>query len=121
MRVHSHAAQTTAVAVTATEFKFKLSKSSVPHGKAVFTLVNKSKLSHDFCPLIHADAESDGAGTNGVLARLPSPPSGGILDGAPLRFGWSRNGAIYTTGRHADEEDRNGFDRIERARIPRST
>jgi len=41
-------AQTTAVAVTATEFKFKLSKSSVPHGKVVFTLANKGKLAHDF-------------------------------------------------------------------------
>src|SRR6185437_7688862 len=40
--------QTSAVAVTATEFKFTLSKSSVPHGKVVFTIVNKGKLSHDF-------------------------------------------------------------------------
>jgi uncharacterized cupredoxin-like copper-binding protein len=40
--------QTTAVAVTASEFKFKLSKPSVPHGKVVFTLVNKGKISHDF-------------------------------------------------------------------------
>lgn len=42
------ATQTTAVAVTATEFKFKLSKSSVPHGKVVFTIMNKGKLAHDF-------------------------------------------------------------------------
>jgi len=40
--------QTTAVDVTATEFKFRLSKSSVPHGKVVFTLVNNGKLAHDF-------------------------------------------------------------------------
>jgi uncharacterized cupredoxin-like copper-binding protein len=40
--------QTTAVAVTATEFKFKLSKSSVPRGKVVFTFVNKGKIAHDF-------------------------------------------------------------------------
>lgn len=40
--------QTTAVAVSATEFKFRLSKASVPHGKVVFTLVNKGKLAHDF-------------------------------------------------------------------------
>jgi uncharacterized cupredoxin-like copper-binding protein len=43
----THAA-TTAVTVTATEFKFKLSKLSVPHGTVVFTVVNKGKISHDF-------------------------------------------------------------------------
>ena len=34
--------------VTATEFHFKLSKTSVPHGSVTFTLVNKGKLAHDF-------------------------------------------------------------------------
>src|SRR5712691_1314418 len=43
----THAA-TAAVTVTASEFKFKLSKTSVPHGTVVFTVVNKGKLSHDF-------------------------------------------------------------------------
>jgi uncharacterized cupredoxin-like copper-binding protein len=38
----------TAVTVTATEFHFKLSKISVPHGSVTFTLVNKGKLAHDF-------------------------------------------------------------------------
>jgi uncharacterized cupredoxin-like copper-binding protein len=38
----------TAVTVTATEFHFKLSKTSVLHGSVTFTLVNKGKLSHDF-------------------------------------------------------------------------
>jgi uncharacterized cupredoxin-like copper-binding protein len=38
----------TAVTVTATEFHFKLSKTSVPQGSVTFTLVNKGKLSHDF-------------------------------------------------------------------------
>ncbi len=38
----------TAVTVTATEFHFKLSKTSVPHGSVTFTLVNKGKLAHDF-------------------------------------------------------------------------
>jgi uncharacterized cupredoxin-like copper-binding protein len=37
-----------AVTVTATEFHFKLSKTSVPHGSVTFTLVNKGKLGHDF-------------------------------------------------------------------------
>jgi uncharacterized cupredoxin-like copper-binding protein len=41
-------ATSTAVTVTATEFHFKLSKTSVPHGSVTFTLVNKGKLSHDF-------------------------------------------------------------------------
>ena len=38
----------TSVTVTATEFKFKLSKTSVPHGSVTFTVVNKGKLAHDF-------------------------------------------------------------------------
>jgi uncharacterized cupredoxin-like copper-binding protein len=38
----------TAVSVTATEFHFKLSKTSVPAGSVTFTLVNKGKLAHDF-------------------------------------------------------------------------
>ena len=37
-----------AVTVTATEFHFKLSKTSVPHGSVTFTFVNKGKLAHDF-------------------------------------------------------------------------
>ena len=38
----------TSVTVTATEFHFKLSKTSVPHGTVTFTVVNKGKLPHDF-------------------------------------------------------------------------
>jgi uncharacterized cupredoxin-like copper-binding protein len=34
--------------VTATEFKFKLSKASVPHGNVVVTVVNNGKVAHDF-------------------------------------------------------------------------
>jgi uncharacterized cupredoxin-like copper-binding protein len=44
-RSHASAA---AVTVTASEFKFKLSKLSVPHGTVVFTVVNKGKIPHDF-------------------------------------------------------------------------
>jgi uncharacterized cupredoxin-like copper-binding protein len=36
------------VSVTATEFSFKLSKASVPHGKVVFTVANRGKVAHDF-------------------------------------------------------------------------
>jgi uncharacterized cupredoxin-like copper-binding protein len=43
----SHAGVAT-VTVTATEFKFKLSKLTVPHGKVTFTVVNKGKVAHDF-------------------------------------------------------------------------
>ncbi|MDX6441731.1 MAG: hypothetical protein QOE43_1460 [Gaiellaceae bacterium] len=38
----------TAVTVTATEFHFKFSKASVPHGSVTFTLVNKGHVGHDF-------------------------------------------------------------------------
>jgi uncharacterized cupredoxin-like copper-binding protein len=36
------------VSVTATEFSFRLSKASVPHGKVVFTVANRGKVGHDF-------------------------------------------------------------------------
>ena len=42
-----HAAKT-AVTVTATEFHFKLSKTSVPHGSVTFTVTNKGHVGHDF-------------------------------------------------------------------------
>jgi len=39
---------TTAVRVSATEFRFTLSRQSVPPGKVVFTVRNGGKISHDF-------------------------------------------------------------------------
>jgi uncharacterized cupredoxin-like copper-binding protein len=42
------ATRTTHVTVTAREFKFALSKRSVPTGTVVFTVVNKGKVAHDF-------------------------------------------------------------------------
>jgi uncharacterized cupredoxin-like copper-binding protein len=44
----SAAASGTKVTVTATEFHFKLSKTSVPHGKVTFILLNKGHIAHDF-------------------------------------------------------------------------
>jgi uncharacterized cupredoxin-like copper-binding protein len=44
-RTHAGA---TSVTVTATEFKFKLSKTSVPHGSVTFTVTNKGHVGHDF-------------------------------------------------------------------------
>ena len=41
-------ASATAVGVTASEFRFTLSKTSVPRGDVVFTVVNRGKLAHDF-------------------------------------------------------------------------
>ncbi len=41
-------AVTTRVTVAASEFKFKLSKTRVPVGTVIFTVVNKGKISHDF-------------------------------------------------------------------------
>jgi len=43
----SHAAAT-AVKVTATEFHFKLSKTSVKHGSVTFTVKNAGSVGHDF-------------------------------------------------------------------------
>ena len=39
---------TTSVTVTGTEFKFKLSRKSAPHGTVVFKFVNKGKIAHNF-------------------------------------------------------------------------
>src|SRR2546421_10493395 len=42
------AATATTVTVTMKEFRFVLSKKTVPHGTVTFKLVNKGKLKHDF-------------------------------------------------------------------------
>jgi uncharacterized cupredoxin-like copper-binding protein len=44
---HPVAKQAT-ITVTATEFKFKLSKTSAPKGSVTFKVVNKGKIPHDF-------------------------------------------------------------------------
>jgi uncharacterized cupredoxin-like copper-binding protein/cytochrome c551/c552 len=44
----SAAITTTKETVTMTEFKFKLSKTKVPTGTVIFTVVNKGKVAHDF-------------------------------------------------------------------------
>jgi plastocyanin len=44
----SQNASTTAVNVSATEFRFGLSKTTVPHGKVIFTVVNNGKVAHNF-------------------------------------------------------------------------
>jgi len=47
-RGHASSEATTKIKVTASEFKFVLSKKSAPKGRIAFTLVNKGKLPHDF-------------------------------------------------------------------------
>ena len=47
-------AATTTVTVTATDFHFKLSRTSVPKGKVLFKLVNKGQVAHNFRILGHA-------------------------------------------------------------------
>jgi uncharacterized cupredoxin-like copper-binding protein len=42
------ASTATTVTVTMKEFKFTLSKKTVPHGKVTFKLVNKGSVKHDF-------------------------------------------------------------------------
>ena len=44
----STAATATTVTVTMKEFKFILSKKTVPHGTVTFKLVNKGAIAHDF-------------------------------------------------------------------------
>jgi uncharacterized cupredoxin-like copper-binding protein len=47
LAAHSQA-KGTAITVTASEFKFKLSKTSAAHGSVTFTVKNAGKLPHDF-------------------------------------------------------------------------
>jgi plastocyanin len=44
----SYASTATTVNVTMKEFKFVLSKRTVPHGKVTFKVVNKGTIGHDF-------------------------------------------------------------------------
>ena len=44
----THAAKKTMINVAASEFKFKLSKKSAPHGVVVFKVTNKGHVGHDF-------------------------------------------------------------------------
>jgi uncharacterized cupredoxin-like copper-binding protein len=45
---HPQSAAKTTVRVSATEFKFKLSRSSAPHGVVAFVVKNNGKIAHDF-------------------------------------------------------------------------
>jgi uncharacterized cupredoxin-like copper-binding protein len=60
------AVKATTVTVTMKEFKFILSKTSVPHGKITFKLVNKGKLAHDFEIALHK-SQKIAPGKTGVL------------------------------------------------------
>jgi uncharacterized cupredoxin-like copper-binding protein len=44
----SSSATTTKIAVAASEFKFVLTKKTVPHGTVVFVVKNKGNVAHDF-------------------------------------------------------------------------
>jgi uncharacterized cupredoxin-like copper-binding protein len=44
----SGSATTTKIAVAASEFKFVLTKKTVPHGTVVFVVKNKGNVAHDF-------------------------------------------------------------------------
>jgi uncharacterized cupredoxin-like copper-binding protein len=84
----THAAGT-AVTVTATEFHFKLSKTSVPHGTVTFTLVNKGKIGHDFkiggkkTPVVGPGKSAKltvtlKAGKSAYLCTVPGHAAGGM-------------------------------------------
>jgi uncharacterized cupredoxin-like copper-binding protein len=88
LAARSHTTRT-AVTVTATEFHFKLSKTSVPHGSVTFTVVNKGKLSHDFkiggkkTPLIKPGKSAKltvtlKAGKAAYLCTVPSHAAAGM-------------------------------------------
>ncbi len=65
-RGHASSQATTKIKVTASEFKFVLSKKTAPKGKIVFTLVNKGKLPHDF-KIAGRKSKTVGAGKTTIL------------------------------------------------------
>jgi uncharacterized cupredoxin-like copper-binding protein len=93
----SHAtAKTTKVTVTMTEFKFKLSRASVPTGTVIFTVVNKGQVAHDFkiagkkTPKIAPGKSAKltvtfkKAGKNGYLCTLPGHAAAGMKGVLPV-------------------------------------
>jgi plastocyanin len=61
----------TTVTVTMKEFKFVLSKTSVPHGTVTFKLVNKGSLQHDFKILTKKSALINAGKTGTLKVTLP--------------------------------------------------
>ena len=64
------AASSTTVTVTMKDFKFVLSKNTVPHGKIVFKLVNKGKVAHDFDIALHKSAKLAPGKTGKLVVTL---------------------------------------------------
>jgi uncharacterized cupredoxin-like copper-binding protein len=65
------------VTVTATEFRFRLSQASVPHGTVAFKVENKGKLAHDF---------SIGGKTSSLVAPNKSTTLTVTLDAGELPY-----------------------------------
>jgi uncharacterized cupredoxin-like copper-binding protein len=89
-------ASTTAVAVTASEFKFTLSKTSVPSGEIVFTVVNNGKLAHNFwidgktTPLVQPGASATlrvtlDPGTFTYICTVPGHAAAGMKGSLTVR------------------------------------
>jgi quinohemoprotein ethanol dehydrogenase len=66
----ANAANSTAVHVSATEFKFTLSRQTVPAGEVVFTVVNAGKISHNFSIAGHTSAIVAPGKTTTLTVRL---------------------------------------------------
>ncbi|HWC46562.1 MAG TPA: plastocyanin/azurin family copper-binding protein [Casimicrobiaceae bacterium] len=89
-------ASTTAVAVTASEFRFTLSKTSVPSGEIVFTVVNNGKLAHNFwidgktTPLVQPGASATlrvtlDPGTFTYICTVPGHAAAGMKGSLTVR------------------------------------
>ncbi|HEY3542396.1 MAG TPA: plastocyanin/azurin family copper-binding protein [Gaiellaceae bacterium] len=89
-------ASTTAVAVTASEFEFTLSKTSVPSGEIVFTVVNNGKLAHNFwidgktTPLVQPGASATlrvtlDPGTFTYICTVPGHAAAGMKGSLTVR------------------------------------
>jgi len=67
------------VTVTATEFKFKLSRTAVPTGTVTFTVVNRGKISHDFKILGKKTPTIAPGGSANVTVSFPKTGKFGFL------------------------------------------
>ena len=64
------AVSSTTVTVTMKEFKFILSKRTVPHGKIVFKLINRGHVAHDFKIALHKSATIQPGKTGRLVVAL---------------------------------------------------
>ena len=86
----------TTVTVTMREFKFVLSKRTVPHGKVTFKLVNKGALPHDL-KIAGKKSKMIGPGKSGLLRVTLTAGAKKYLCTVPGHAAGGRKGTLNVT------------------------